>query len=103
MSAFDLFLFPSLFEGLSIAALEAQANGVPVLASDKVIPEDVKINDNFVFYDLKNGEAEWCNKVEKMKSVSRTMTDSIKSGFVESGFDIKNEVKNFERLVLNGK
>lgn len=103
LSAFDLFLFPSLFEGLSIAALEAQANGVPVLASDKVIPEDVKINDNFVFYDLKNGEAEWCNKVEKMKSVSRTMTDSIKSGFVESGFDIKNEVKNFERLVLNGK
>lgn len=44
LSAFDLFLFPSVFEGLGIAGLEAEANGIPVLASAKVIPNEVKMN-----------------------------------------------------------
>ncbi len=52
LSAFDLFLFPSVFEGLSIVALEAQANGIPVLASEKVIPVDVRINKNFLNFSV---------------------------------------------------
>jgi glycosyltransferase involved in cell wall biosynthesis len=41
-SAMDLFLFPSVWEGLGLAAVEAQAAGVPVLASEGV-PEDVDV------------------------------------------------------------
>lgn len=39
LSAFDLFVFPSLFEGTPIALIEAQANGLPCLISDR-IPDD---------------------------------------------------------------
>lgn len=46
LSSFDLFLFPSVFEGLPVAAMEAQANGVPVLASEDVIPDEVRMNKN---------------------------------------------------------
>ncbi len=38
-SAFDLFVLPSLFEGLSVAAVEAQANGLPCLLSDQMTQE----------------------------------------------------------------
>lgn len=36
LSASDIFLFPSLWEGLGIVAIEAQANGLPCVASDRV-------------------------------------------------------------------
>ena len=52
LSAMDLFLFPSVFEGLSVVALEAQANGVTVLASKGVITEELRMNDNFMFFSL---------------------------------------------------
>ena len=37
--AFDLFLFPSLWEGLPLTGVEAQAAGLPVLMSDVITPE----------------------------------------------------------------
>ena len=36
LQAMDVFLFPSLYEGLGIAALEAQAAGLPCIISDSV-------------------------------------------------------------------
>lgn len=42
MSAADLLLMPSLYEGLGIVAIEAQASGLPVLASDQ-IPDEAMV------------------------------------------------------------
>ena len=42
LQAFDLFLLPSLYEGLCIAAVEAQATGVSCLFSDNVARETKK-------------------------------------------------------------
>ena len=36
MNAFDVFLFPSLFEGFGIVMLEAQSSGTPCIAADSV-------------------------------------------------------------------
>lgn len=44
LSALDLFLFPSLYEGMPLSILEAQANGLPCLLSDRV-PRDVILTD----------------------------------------------------------
>ena len=59
LSSFDLFLFTSLFEGLSVAPLEAPANGSPILASEQVVPTEVMINDNFTLMGLEKSAIEW--------------------------------------------
>lgn len=98
LSSFDLFLFPSVFEGLSVAGLEAQANGVPMLASAKVIDPDTKVNENFEFFDLNEGSEKWADKVLQMKNVSRLQKNQIKENFVSRGYDISVEVQKLERL-----
>lgn len=99
LSAMDLFLFPSIFEGLGVAALEAQGNGVPVLASKDVIPEEVKINNNFYFFDLKKSTEKWVRKISSMKkNVDRLELSEIKANFSKSGFDIDVEAKKIEKI-----
>lgn len=100
LSSFDLFLFPSKFEGLSIAALEAQVNSLPIIASKGVIPNEVKMNQNFMFLDLDLGAEAWSKKIEEMKNVKRLDYDMVKSNFVMNGYDIKTEAKKLERLLV---
>lgn len=101
LSAFDLFLFPSLFEGLSVVALEAQANGVPVLASEGVIPKQVRMNDNFIFYKLEEGAKSWKEKVADIrKSLNRENENEIYDNFIKKGFEIKTEVRKLENYLI---
>ena len=100
LSGFDLFLFPSKFEGLSIAALEAQANGIPILASRKVIPEEVKMNRNFHFYSLEEDAASWSRQIEILRDEERIPYDEIKATFVRLGYDISSEAKKLEKMLL---
>lgn len=100
LSSFDLFLFPSLFEGLSVVALEAQANGVPVLASKGVIPEDVKINTNFIFYGLENTANQWCSIIKDTDMIHRIQQDEIHSKFTELGYDIDVEADKVQGMLL---
>ena len=101
LSCFDFFLFPSRFEGLGIAALEAQVSGLPVLASNKVIPNEVKMNDNFVFFDLETGIKSWSSKIDEMRMQSRLDYEIVKSVFICNGYDIETEVKKLERLLVD--
>ena len=98
LSAFDLFLFPSVFEGLGIAGLEAEANGIPVLASAKVIPNEVKMNPNFIFYSLDESPEAWAQQALKMKEMPRLSKKEVKENFVKNGYDISTEVKKLEML-----
>lgn len=101
LSAFDVFLFPSKFEGLPVVALEAQANGLPMLASAKVIPEDVKINDNFAFLDLDAGAKAWSETLMTMQKQSVRMDwNQIYQNFAEKGYEIETETKKLEDLFL---
>lgn len=100
LSAFDLFLFPSLFEGLSVVALEAQANGIPTVASKGVIPEEVVLNDNFKLYDLADGAKAWSTyAADELETREREEFKQIKYNFMMAGYDIEHEKKRFERLI----
>lgn len=101
LSAFDLFLFPSVFEGLGIAALEAQANGIPVLASMGVIPDEVKMNNNFIFYSLDHAAHQWSERVaEIQENVNRLDFEEIVNNFISKGYEITEEVNKLEMLFM---
>lgn len=63
LQAMDVFIFPSLYEGLGIAAIEAQCAGLPVVASD-TIPEDISITDAVTFLSLKESPEKWAEAVK---------------------------------------
>lgn len=101
LSSFDFFLFPSKFEGASIAALEAQANGLPVLGSKRVIPEDIRINDNFIFFDLDKDCSEWADQIRKMEPIRRKQKEEIIDSFIKAGYEITEETKRLQQLFEN--
>lgn len=99
LSSFDVFLFPSLFEGLPLALLEAQANGLPIIASKDAIPSDVKINENVDFIYLNEDISRWIKCILKAKRESNT--DIIYKNFCKAGYELDTAAKDLEKKFIN--
>lgn len=89
-NAFDMFLFPSHYEGLGIVLVEAQANGLPVIASD-TIPKEVNLTDNFEFLPLSLGSEKWANRISERMNETRNLKNAQK--IYAAGYDIKDVSK----------
>lgn len=61
-SAADAFVFPSIFEGLPVVLVEAQANGIKCIISDAV-DKNVKVTDSVIFYSLSAGPKTWARHI----------------------------------------
>lgn len=97
LQAMDVFIFPSLFEGLSVASVEAQASGLPILISDK-IPLECKKTDLVEVVSLADSPEFWAEKVIESSRIKRRNTISeIKA----AGFDIKANANWLEEFYLN--
>ena len=92
----DVFVFPSLYEGLGMVAVEAQVSGLPVIASTEV-PVEAKVYENIIFIDLSIGDKQWAEKTIVMGTVGRNETrDDIEA----AGFDIRVESRKLEERYL---
>ena len=98
VQCFDVFLFPSLFEGLGIVLIEAQAAGVPCLTSKKVVAKEACITDILEYYPLNESPLNWANKaLELAARPKRNTTDEI----INAGFDIKSNAQWLEEFYIN--
>lgn len=94
LQGFDLFLFPSKFEGLGLSVVEAQISGLPCLISD-TIPEEANIAQCSVV-SLKNDSNDWLHQLKKLQCKKRKINGV--SLAKQSGFDIYSESQKLYKI-----
>lgn len=90
--AMDLFLFPSLYEGLGMVMIEAQCSGLPCIASTEV-PEIAKVSDKTYFIGLNQPISYWTNTIKESINTDREVDLELVR---KAGYDIKTEAKKLE-------
>lgn len=94
LQAMDVFVFPSLFEGLGIAVIEAQAAGLFTICSNN-IPEEANVTELFRKVSLNEDREKWVEEIIKCKNYERKNTiNCIK----EKGFCAKDVAQKLEKL-----
>ena len=95
--AMDVFLFPSVYEGLPVSMVEAQAAGLPCCVSANV-PGDAAITDLVDYLPLENGAEKWAEIVlEKAGKPRVDMRNEIQA----AGFDVASTANWLEKYYLN--
>lgn len=96
MSVMDIFLFPSIFEGLPLALVEAQASRLQIFASENIDKKIVIDEEIMHFISLDESEIKWAENINKElnKEINRKI-DKEKT-FISKGYDIKGNTKIIE-------
>lgn len=97
--AMDVFVFPSLFEGLGIVAIEAQAAGVPIVCSEGLPPE-TDITPIYQKLLLSDGAEKWANVALEMAQNLKAHTN-MQQYVIDAGFDMDATAKYMESYYLN--
>lgn len=97
LMASDAYLFPSVYEGVSLATIEAQASGLACFFSDS-IPQECKVTDNVTFISLEKSPSYWAEQIYNSRHYNRTDNfEYIKN----AGYDIFDKVQWLENFYLN--
>lgn len=80
LNCFDIFAFPSFFEGLGISLVEAQSIGLPCVVSSN-LPDEVYINNNIVKISPKASGEEWAASILKAEKYSVEKKNNVNKNF----------------------
>lgn len=97
LNAMDVFVMPSIYEGLPVSLIEAQVTGLPCVLSDNITNE-VKLINNIDWISLDDNLSEWVDSIieYKYKDIDRMVEKEIS----KSGYNINEIVKNMEKFYL---
>lgn len=96
--AMDVFVFPSLFEGLGIVAIEAQVAGIPIVCSEG-LPSESDITPIYRKLLLSDGAKEWANVALEMSQTPQAHTNMLQY-VIDAGFDMCSTAKYMEKYYL---
>ena len=94
--AMDAFVFPSLYEGMPLALVEAQAASLPCFVSDTV-SKDVKVTDLVQFISLKDPAGAWAKQIADAMQNAPERKDRSEE-IAQAGFDIRSTAEELERF-----
>ena len=98
LQAIDIFVFTSVFEGLGMALIEAQAAGLECVSSD-VVPKETKVTEHIKYISLNEEPQKWAEEILKNCEYDRCKySQEAAISIRDNGYDIKREVENLERM-----
>lgn len=100
--AMDVLLAPSLFEGLPLNLVEAQASGLPVLASDAITEEVCMGGSPLARIPLSDSNEDWALHALRLISKSSDRRCTAFAAIDQAGFDAESSFAAVEQSYLNG-
>lgn len=98
LMAADVFVLPSLYEGLSLSTVEAQASGLPCVVSNAV-PQEAVFMENVCVCNRFDTRI-WCDAIEKMRSVHLDRGIGADRAR-QAGYDINTEAQKLQNLYIS--
>ena len=97
LSAADIYILTSRYEGLPISVIEAQCSGLSCVLSDKITKE-VKLSDNVRYCSLDDNNLEWVKTIKELSSQSLGDRSEGMNIVRKAGYDIDVEANKIYRF-----
>ncbi len=97
LQAMDIMVFPSLFEGLPLSIIEAQASGLPCVLSDTISKEVALLSDYVQFVGIDAPQKQWLMAINKALALPRI---NQSEAITAAGYDIQNNAKQLEAYYI---
>jgi glycosyltransferase involved in cell wall biosynthesis len=103
MQTCNYFLFPSLYEGFSVAMIEAQASGMHSFISNSIPPEAILLKENVSVISLKKTSQDWADEIVKQIHIGITRDFDAYIKIKQAGYDVNDNVsllyQEYKRLL----
>ena len=88
--AFDVFILPSLYEGLPLSIIEAQVSGLPCITTEGTVSKECSVTDLVTYLPINGGADIWCDAIlESSKKERRDRWQEV----ANAGYDARTSAK----------